>query len=70
MISRKLFGLGKTSFPYAFATRNGPYNPYRYKPHIVPNNYPTTEEIKHIASRFYTDAPTPVRNVRHINPVR
>lgn len=50
--------------------KDGPYNPYRYKPHIVPNNYPTTEEIKHIASRFYTDAPTPLRNVRHINPVR
>jgi hypothetical protein len=48
----------------------GPYNPNMYKDYFVPKTFPTNQEIytsvKDQDKRVYL----PVRNMRHVNPVR
>lgn len=53
-----------------FATKSGPYNPYRYKDQFVPRTYPTNQEIKDMVDYHFKTPQPNVRNVRHINPVR
>eukprot|EP00919_Chromeraceae_sp_WS-2016_P069383 GHVR01164459.1.p1 GENE.GHVR01164459.1~~GHVR01164459.1.p1 ORF type:complete len:124 (-),score=10.44 GHVR01164459.1:772-1143(-) len=53
-----------------FASFAGPYNPYKFKEYLVPKTYPSNKEIYNNI-RFRDDAILPpVRNMRHINPVR
>ena len=61
MLSRKLTRL---------FTHCGPYNPYRYKPNLVSNTYPTDKEIEDHFVALHSIPTTPVRNMRHVNPVR
>lgn len=49
---------------------SGPYNPLKYKRNLVPRNYPTDQEIKDNLKQLYSTPYVPVRNVRHVNPIR
>ena len=48
----------------------GPYNPYLYKDYLVPRSYPTNKEIYHAVKNQDKAVQPPVRNMRHVNPVR
>ena len=48
----------------------GPYNPYKYKDYLVPKNYPSNKVMYDTVRNQDKVPPTPVRNMRHINPVR
>jgi len=54
----------------SFSGRSGPYNPYKYKEYLVPRNMPTNEEIYAYMRSVHSVPTSPVRNLRHINPVR
>ena len=49
---------------------SGPYNPLRYKTHMAPRSYPKDKEIEEYYKTLYSIPSSPVRNVRHVNPVR
>jgi hypothetical protein len=53
-----------------FSARNGPYNPNRYNPYLEPKDYPSNEDMMKIAESEMATPPNPLRNARHINPVR
>ncbi len=48
----------------------GPYNPQRYKDYFVPRTLPKNDEIYKYVRSVHSIPNSPVRNVRHINPVR
>jgi hypothetical protein len=48
----------------------GPYNPHRYKTHMVPNKIVSKEDIRKINTQIVTIPQSPVRNMRHVNPIR
>ena len=48
----------------------GPYNPHRYRDYSVPKNYPSNEEIENFLVTVHSMPNQPVRNMRHISPVR
>lgn len=48
----------------------GPYNPYRYKDYLAPKNYPTNKEVVESVVQGEKGVMHPVRNMRHVNPVR
>ena len=49
---------------------SGPYNPLRFKDQLVPRKFPEDKEIEeHLVSTFSMPS-NPVRNVRHVNPIR
>ena len=48
----------------------GPYNPHRYRDYSVARSYPSNEEIENYLVSLYSLPSTPVRNMRHISPVR
>jgi len=50
--------------------RGGPYNPNRYKNYYVPRTQPKNEEILEYVGSLSQVPSSPVRNLRHINPVR
>eukprot|EP01017_Pseudomicrothorax_dubius_P028069 TRINITY_DN3310_c0_g1_i2.p1 TRINITY_DN3310_c0_g1~~TRINITY_DN3310_c0_g1_i2.p1 ORF type:complete len:320 (+),score=89.75 TRINITY_DN3310_c0_g1_i2:149-1108(+) len=64
--SAELFSKSKA----AFSARSGPYNPYRYKEHLVPRGFPKNEELYEYLRSLQSIPAPPVRNMRHINPVR
>lgn len=49
---------------------SGPYNPMRYRSHLVPRTLPTDQEIADQFLAQYTIPSGPIRNMRHVNPVR
>jgi hypothetical protein len=49
---------------------SGPYNPNLYKTHFVPRKYPKDEEIKEHLKTICSVPKAPLRNLRHVNPVR
>jgi len=53
-----------------FSARSGPYNPNRYKEYFVPRNLPKNEEIVEFVRSVHTIPGSPIRNSRHVNPVR
>jgi hypothetical protein len=53
-----------------FSARSGPYNPNRFKDHFVPRNLPKNEELYEYVRSVHSVPSAPIRNVRHINPVR
>jgi len=65
-LAKSLFNLSKCEF----GARAGPYNPYKYKEYLVPRTQPKDEEIYNFTRSFYSIPGSPVRNMRHINPVR
>ena len=48
----------------------GPYNPHRYRDYSVAKSYPTNEEIENYLTSVCSLPAMPVRNMRHISPVR
>lgn len=54
----------------SFGARAGPYNPNRYKEYFVPRNLPKNDEIVEYVRSVHTVPGSPIRNSRHINPVR
>jgi hypothetical protein len=50
--------------------RGGPYNPNRYKDYMVPRTLPKHEEIYEFINSVHSVPGSPIRNIRHINPVR
>jgi len=54
----------------SFATRSGPYNPYKFKEYLVPRNMPTNEEVYEYMRSVHSIPNSPIRNIRHVNPVR
>ena len=48
----------------------GPYNPNLYSKQYVPRNYPKNEEIDSSIKEIFSIPSSPVRNLRHINPIR
>jgi len=56
--------------PIAYFSRSGPYNPYKYKEYLVPRSMPKNEEIYEYMRSVHSIPTSPVRNMRHINPVR
>lgn len=58
-------GFGKMLFNWG-----GPYNPYKYKDYLVPRSFPTNKEIYDVVRNHEDIVAPPVRNMRHINPVR
>lgn len=48
----------------------GPYNPNRYKDYYVPRTLPKNEEIVEFVQSQHSVPTSPIRNQRHINPVR
>lgn len=50
--------------------RAGPYNPNRYKDYYVPRTLPKNEEIVEFVQSQHSVPTSPIRNQRHINPVR
>lgn len=50
--------------------RAGPYNPNRYKDYFVPRTLPKNEEIYEFVHSTHSVPNSPIRNVRHINPIR
>jgi len=50
--------------------RGGPYNPNRYRDYFVPRTLPKNEEIYEFVHSVHSIPNSPIRNVRHINPVR
>ena len=48
----------------------GPYNPLRYKTNLVPRSYPKDKEIEEAYMAHHQIPMFPVRNMRHINPIR
>ena len=48
----------------------GPYNPYKYKDYLVPKSFPTNKEIYDLVKNQDNAVVSPVRNMRHVNPVR
>ena len=65
----KFKALGK-ELKKGFSARAGPYNPNRYKDYFVPRTLPKNEEIFDYVRSIHSVPSSPVRNVRHINPVR
>lgn len=65
MINNSISKLIKRGFGFA-----GPYNPYRYKDHLVPREYPTDLEIDKYLTHLHQVPQVPMRNMRHVNPVR
>ena len=53
-----------------FFSHSGPYNPNLYKTHYVPRNYPKDAEIDSTLKAIYSIPSTPMRNMRHVNPIR
>lgn len=51
-------------------SRSGPYNPNRYKDYYVPRTLPKNDEIYNYVSSVHSIPGSPIRNIRHINPVR
>lgn len=49
---------------------SGPYNPLRYKTTMAPKSYPKDNEIEEHFKTLYSIPTSPIRNVRHVNPVR
>jgi hypothetical protein len=49
---------------------SGPYNPHRYRSHLVPRAYPTDKEIEEHFIAANSIPSGPIRNMRHVNPVR
>ncbi|CAD8112635.1 unnamed protein product [Paramecium primaurelia] len=69
MLNRAInIGFRKALPQYTFSSRNGPYNPNRYRHYLNPNFFQSNKEIADIAKS--QQVPLPVRNVRHVNPVR
>jgi hypothetical protein len=64
-LNATLTNLSKANFG-----RSGPYNPYKYKEFMVPRNMPKNEEIYEYLRSVHSIPPSPIRNMRHINPVR
>lgn len=50
--------------------RSGPYNPNRYKDYYVPRTLPKNDEIFEFVNSVHSIPNSPIRNVRHINPIR
>jgi hypothetical protein len=50
--------------------RSGPYNPAKYKDYYVPRTLPKNEEIYEYVHSTHSVPNSPIRNVRHINPIR
>lgn len=55
---------------YSFSGFSGPYNPYKYKDYVVPRNVPSNKEVYETVRHLDKQIVPPVRNMRHINPVR
>lgn len=49
---------------------SGPYNPNRYRTHLVPRTYPTDKEIEQQFIIQNSIPNGPIRNMRHVNPMR
>jgi hypothetical protein len=62
--SKKLVQICKNHFS------GGPYNPHRYRDYSVARSYPSNEEIENYLTSLCSLPATPVRNMRHISPVR
>mmetsp|Transcript_33962 Transcript_33962/g.30715 ORF Transcript_33962/g.30715 Transcript_33962/m.30715 type:complete len:184 (+) Transcript_33962:41-592(+) len=65
-LSKSLYNVSKMGF----GARHGPYNPYNYKDYFVPRNMPKDEEIYEYIRSVHSVPSSPIRNMRHINPVR
>jgi len=48
----------------------GPYNPKRYKTYTVARSYASNKDINEFMHSVAEIPDAPVRNLRHINPVR
>jgi hypothetical protein len=48
----------------------GPYNPLRYKTNLAPRSYPNDKEIEDLFLAYNKIPMNPIRNMRHINPIR
>lgn len=53
-----------------FFGAGGPYNPHRYRDYSAPKNYPTNEEIENFLVTVHQLPNYPVRNMRHVSPIR
>ena len=60
----------QTTVQKSFGARSGPYNPYKFKEYLVPRNMPTNEEVYQYMRSVHSIPSSPVRNLRHVNPVR
>lgn len=75
-IARKLQGVlhknvyGFSGFGIKWIIIAGPYNPYLYKDYLVPRAYPTNKEIYNFVKNQDKTISPPVRNMRHVNPIR
>lgn len=48
----------------------GPYNPYKYRDYLVPKSLPSNQEVYNAVRNHENEVIPPVRNMRHVNPVR
>lgn len=62
--TRKLLKVSSRNFS------GGPYNPHKYRDYSVAKSYPSNEEIENYLTSVFSLPATPVRNMRHISPVR
>lgn len=53
-----------------FFSGSGPYNPCRYKNNLIPRNFPRDDEIFPYIAHVFSTPGLPIRNVRHVNPIR
>jgi hypothetical protein len=53
-----------------FFGHGGPFNPLRYKTNLVPRTYPKEKEIEEAYLANHQIPMFPVRNMRHVNPIR
>ena len=53
-----------------FGSFAGPYNPYKFKDYLVPKTTPSNKQVYDGIKNQDKHVLPPVRNVRHINPVR
>lgn len=48
----------------------GAYNPKKYKDYSIPADYPNNEDMVNYLESVYSLPNMPIRNMRHVNPVR
>lgn len=53
-----------------FGSFAGPYNPYKFKDWLVPKTVPSNKDMYNRIRNQDDVVQPPVRNMRHINPVR